>query len=304
MSTPLPDLIARVETEYRHCRLCPHACGINRLTQDPAPGAFCRLGETAYVYKELLSLGEEAVISPTWLLDLGGCSLRCLFCTEWAHVVEPRAAPAVPLDPQWFRQRLALRRQQGARTVSFVGGDPTVSLLGVLRALQAVPADEMLPVVWNANGLLGDVAREVLAQVVDTWVLDVKFGNSACAKRISGEHGFDAAEQPWLTLRWLLRPSAHNERVPQVVVRHLVMPGHVDCCTLPVLNGLAVLQTGLAGDRLAVNLMTLFLPAGPAAKRIPATPELSRLATKDEVARAVGHARATLGLWGLDGDVR
>ncbi len=304
MPTPLPDLIARVEAEYRHCRLCPHVCGVDRLTRDPAPGAFCRLGETAWVYKELLSLGEETVVSPTWLLDLGGCSLRCLFCTEWGHVVHPRAAPAMPLDPLWFRQRLALRRQQGARTVSFVGGDPTVSLLGVLRALQAVPPNELLPVVWNANGLMGDVAREVLARVVDTWVLDAKFGNSLCGQRISGKHGFDATDEAWSTIKWAVNLPQDGHASPRILVRHLIMPGHVDCCTIPVLDNLAALQAGSGGDRVAVNLMTLFLPAGPTAERTSAAPELSRLATKVEVARAVGYARATLGLWGLDGDVR
>lgn len=301
--------MAKAEVAYRACRLCPRDCGVDRMAG--SQGTFCRLGEHATVYKELLSLGEEAILDPTWLIDLGGCSLRCLFCTEWAHVVDPQLR-AVPLDPRWFVPLLRKRKAQGARTLSFVGGDPTVSLLGVLRALAPVQAADWLPVVWNCNGLLSDQARDLLGGWVATWVVDLKFGNPGCSQRLAGvpettsrsdragadEPRFDA----WTEVTRTLDFAAHAPRRPQdahlppLVVRHLVMPGHVECCTRPVLDWLARHH-----PKAPVNLMTVYLPSGPGARPLPQAPELARLAAPEEVRIAVEHARATTPLLWLDG---
>ena len=301
------DRIASAETAYRSCRLCPRDCGIDRLAG--SQGAFCRLGEHATVYKELLSRGEEAILDPTWLVDLGGCSLRCLFCTEWAHVVDPQLRAAT-LDSSWFVPQLHKRRAQGARTLSFVGGDPTVSLLGVLRAMAHVGAQDWLPVVWNCNALMSDTARDLLGGWVATWVVDLKFGNSACSQRLAGvpasdsAHGFDAWTEVTRTLDFAAhaprRPEQHfspdDMHLPPLIVRHLVMPGHVQCCTRPVLDWLAVHH-----PQAPVNLMTVYLPSGPGAQGLQQVPELARLATPEEVRAAIDHARATTPVLWLDG---
>jgi putative pyruvate formate lyase activating enzyme len=288
--------VARAARAYRACRLCPRNCGVDRIASNH--GAFCRLGEDAFVYKELLSRGEEAVLDPTWLVDLGGCSLRCLFCTEWAHVIDPPLR-AVRLDPAWFVPRLRQRKTQGARTLSFVGGDPTVSLLGVLRALAEVPEPDWLPVVWNCNGLLTDEARGLLHGIVATWVIDLKFGNPVCSQRLAGiPLALDAFAEVAKSLEFVLhaerRPT--DEDLPPLIVRHLVMPGHLECCTRPVLTWLAAKY-----PQVPVNLMTMYLPSGPAARGLKAVPELAEIAGQAEVQAALQIARETTPVLWLDG---
>ncbi len=134
----LSDRAALAHQALISCRLCSRDCGVNRLQS--RSGAFCRLDEKAWIYKELLSVGEEAVLNPTWLVDVGGCSLRCLYCSEWSQVVQPRGGPAVELEPQWFAGRMAKRQAQGARTLTLVGGEPTVNLPALLQALACCPA--------------------------------------------------------------------------------------------------------------------------------------------------------------------
>lgn len=263
-----PTLLARAQASLRDCRLCPRNCGVDR-TQGKN-GAFCRLDATARVYRELLSVGEEAAISPTWLIDLGGCSLRCLYCSEWTHVVQPRAGVTLSLTPAWFVEKLRKRRAQGAQTVSFVGGDPTVSLVAVLEALAEVPDDVWLPVVWNCNGWMSDLARELLAPVVATWLIDVKFGNALCAQRIAGVDG--AMDQFEVTR------TLDFARERGLMLRHLALPGHLTCCTEPVVERL---RRDFAEAPL--NVMTHYLPLGPSQSRIlPHAPELSRLLTREE----------------------
>lgn len=217
--------VAAAQAALRQCKLCPRACGVDR-TQSKH-GAFCRLDSRAWVYRELLSVGEEPAISPTWLVDLGGCSLRCLFCSEWEHVVHPRASPATELDAAWFVPRLRARRLAGARTLSFVGGDPTVSAPAVLATLAQIPDADWLPVVWNCNGWLSQQTRDWLAPVVDTWLVDVKFGHPDCARRLAGVPGEQYLRDVLDFVDWA-RPRG-------LMLRHLVMPGHGKCCTEPVL---------------------------------------------------------------------
>ena len=51
-----------------------------------------------------------------------------------------------------------------------------------------------------------------------------KFGNDACASALAGAQGYRAAMEELLPLA---AGSAN------LLVRHLVMPGHLDCCTGP-----------------------------------------------------------------------
>lgn len=263
-----PAHLSDARASLRACRLCPRACGTDRTISKN--GAFCRLDVRATVYRELLSLGEEPAISPTWLVDLGGCSLRCLFCSEWQHVVQPEAAPAQVLDQTWFLPRLQQRRRQGARTLSFVGGDPTPSLVAVLEVLATVPDADWLPVVWNCNGWLSDTARALLAPVVDTWLVDVKFGNPQCAQRLAGVDGALDALEVTRTLEFA--------RSRGLRLRHLALPGHLDCCTRPVLERLA-----RDYPEVPLNVMPHYLPLGPArTHRLPHAPELQRLLSAAE----------------------
>jgi putative pyruvate formate lyase activating enzyme len=287
------DWSARVEAAeaaLRACELCPRRCRANRLAG--SEGAFCGLDREAWVYKELLHLGEEQPVSPSHVVDLGGCSLRCLFCSEGVHASEPRHPPAVRLDPQWFVVAALRRRQQGARTLSFVGGDPTPSLPAILRCLALLPDEARLPVVWNCNGWTGRDTRALLAGVVSCWNVDLKVGAEACARRLAGSapQGYRSAVEETLAA------VAGDDLVPglpRVLVRHLVMPGHVECCTLPVLHWLAE-----SHPKAAVNLMTVFLPFGP---RRPEAPEISRLLLPAERERAASSARATIGRLLIDG---
>lgn len=272
-----PRSLAEARDSLRACRLCPRVCGVDRTVGKS--GAFCRLDARAMVYRDYVSVGEEAAISPTWLIDLGGCSLRCLYCSEWSHVVQPYAAPTQELTATWFPEQLLKRKRQGARTVSFVGGDPTVSVVAVLEAMAQVADGEWLPVVWNCNGWLSEQARTLLAPVVSTWLVDVKFGNPQCAQRVAGVDGALNEREVARTLDFA--------RSRGLMLRHLAMPGHLDCCTRPVIEWIA-----RAYPEIPLNVMRHYLPMGPArAGRLIRAPELTRFLPADEEVALVSLGR-------------
>ena len=123
----------------------------------------------------------------------------------------------------------------GARSLSFVGGNPDESLFAILKFLRAVPSEWHLPIVWNCHAYGAPTVLELLEGVVDVFLPDVKYGNDRCGLRLSGVNGYVGAAQTSLTA--MLR-----QMVP-VIVRVLVLPGHTACCHLPVLNRLKALDS-------------------------------------------------------------
>jgi putative pyruvate formate lyase activating enzyme len=208
---------------FARCTLCPWDCRVDRLAGELG---FCGLGRDAFYTKELLHFGEEAAIRPSHTIFLTGCSLRCVYCMTGDSVITPRSGQR--LVPAEMAARIAERAREGARSVSFVGGNPDQNVLGILETLNVCDTD--LPVVWNSNVYGSLELMALLEGVVDIHVADLKYGNDGCARRLS------AVPRYWETVTRNLRIAARDARV---LVRHLLLPGHHDCCTVPVVHWVA-----------------------------------------------------------------
>lgn len=269
-----PDRLAAAlewaHARYHQCDVCALRCGVDRHAGELGT---CELGVDARVYKEYLHLGEERSLLPSHTVFVTGCSFRCAFCSDWAQVTRPNAH-GTPLSPAAMAARIARRRAQGARNVNFVGGVPDVNLLWILEVLQHVPGDTH--VVWNTNLWTTEEVVERLTGVVGTWLADHKFGNDTCGKKLARVEGYLGVLEP--RLEQIAATGA------DVIVRHLVMPGHLDCCTAPVLAWMA--------DRLPrvpVNLMLGYQPFSLARSASPLGGRLSEA----ERARALAMLEAS-----------
>ena len=172
--------------------------------------------------------------------------------------------------------RIALRRSHGARNVNFVGGLPDVNVLFILRTLQLCQRDTH--VVWNTNIWTTETAIARLSGVVGTWLVDLKFANDECARALGAPAGY------WTKMQRLFPIVANTGRV---LVRHLVMPGHIQCCTRGVLEWLAKHHQAVT-----VNLMTGYQPfqlaggSGPMARRLSDDERQQALALFDSLSFA------------------
>lgn len=208
---------------YRSCTLCPLMCRVDRLNGEVGQ---CRLEANAHVFREGLLVSEEPFIVPTYELFLTGCNMRCKFCQAWEGVV--RADLGFELMGSKLAPKVEQKVKQGALNIHFVGGEPTVNLLAVLLSLKSLKAP--LPIVWNTNLFATDEAMKLLDGVVDLFVADFKFGNEECAQAVGGVRGYVATVQSNLLKAF---------KIASLVIRHLVMPGHIECCLLPVVSWVA-----------------------------------------------------------------
>ena len=258
--------IERVIENYRSCTICERRCQVNRWEGELG---FCKLPKDAFVYKEYLHLGEEMTIIPSHTFFLGGCSLRCLHCTDASDVELPNQGDR--LDPVSMAEKIRFRRKQGARNVNFVGGEPDVNIYAILRLLEAL--DEPVPVIWNTNALATPFTLDTLTGIVSIYLADLKHGNDSCARQITR-----FADYMNVVRRNLLIAAERFE----LMVRHLVIPGHVACCTKPALEWL---EKNL--PHVTVNVMTGYLPFNR--EKLPET--MNRRLAEDERAEAVDFLR-------------
>ncbi|MGV3533069.1 MAG: radical SAM protein [Chthoniobacteraceae bacterium] len=248
------------------CQLCAHHCGVNRLTSTRGR---CGAGSEGRVFSAQVEVSDELEFIPCFAIALSGCDLRCAFCITGAQSWNPKAGE--PLDAPALAVRAQRALEKGARSIMILGGEPTIHLPSVLELVSALPADATL--IWKTNGHASALARRFLADLFDVWLVDYKFGNDDCAHRLARIHGYTSALQE--NLAW----AAENSTL---VIRHLLMPGHVDCCWRPAA---AWIGNHLPGVR--VNLRAGFWPAWQARRHA----ELCDPAPSADVQRAWDTAR-------------
>ncbi len=230
---------------YRHCRLCPHCCGVDRTA---GGRGFCGAGAEARVYRQRVECGDESDLIPSHLLYISGCNLRCAFCIGEGAAFDPQHGAL--LTAQSLQGVLGEGRSRGARTIQWAGGEPTIHLPAILEAMAG--CERLPPVVWKSNLFATSETLALLDGVVDVHVADFKFGNNACASRIAGVDGY---------LETVTRNLLLLFRKARLIVRHLLLPGHFDCCYRPILDWLGRWLPGAP-----FRIMVGYLPRWQAAR--------------------------------------
>jgi putative pyruvate formate lyase activating enzyme len=173
------------------------------------------------VYKHRVEYGEEWELVPSHLFYLSGCDLRCAFCVAEVNAFDPRRGR--PLTADFLAGAVERGRAEGARTLQWVGGEPTIHLPAILDAMAGCAG---LPrVVWKSDFHGTPEAFALLDGVVDVYLADFKFGDDACARRIAGVPDY---------LRIVTRNLITAADQADLIVRHLLLPGHYDCCFRPI----------------------------------------------------------------------
>jgi putative pyruvate formate lyase activating enzyme len=246
------------------CQLCLHQCRANRLK---GPAGLCHAGASARIFSAQLEVGDELELIPAFAVALSGCNLRCGFCI--AGEQNSQAQAGTELDAAGLARQACLALDQGAKSVLLLGGEPTIHLPSVMAIVAALPDDARL--VLKTNGFCSAMARAWLEDLFDVWVVDYKFGGDACARRLAKVPDYTAAVRA--NLLWA---QHHSE----LIVRHLLLPGHLDCCWRPVASWLAQNLPGIK-----VSLRTGYWPAWQAQR----FPELKQAVTlqEQETARAI-----------------
>jgi putative pyruvate formate lyase activating enzyme len=262
VSPPEPSLLdLKIELADRMldaCDLCPHHCRVNRNRDQIG---YCGVAAETTVHWEGILHGEELPLVPSHEVFLSGCTMRCAFCYSHEHITRPLSG--VRMAPGDLAACAQARRAEGAVNLNLVGGEPTVHIPNILRALRLLPAPT--PVVWNSNLYATSEAMALLDGVVDLFLGDIHFGNERCARRLGRIPDYLSS----VTAAF----AAAVASGASVIIRHLVMPGHVGCCARPAMEWAAA-----ALPETPFHLMLQYLPDF----RAEGDPVLGRTLTRQE----------------------
>lgn len=204
------------------CYLCPRMCGVDRSV---ARG-FCGMGEVPVIARAALHRWEEPCISGTrgsGAVFFSGCTLRCIFCQN--HQIS-REGLGVEVSEARLRQVFERLVREGAHNINLV--TPTHFLPAILRAL-----DEPLgvPVVMNTGGYERVETLRMLEGRMDVYLPDLKYADDELGRRLSGAPDyFTQASRALIEMaRQVGTPVYDAEGIMTrgMIVRHLVLPGHL-----------------------------------------------------------------------------
>jgi putative pyruvate formate lyase activating enzyme len=250
-----------------NCHLCVQECRVNRINGELG---WCRSGTHFPVSSIFVHTGEEPELVPSGTIFTIGCNLRCIHCQNWA--ISQRIETGETYTPRMMANAVEKLHRDGCRNLNMVGGDPTPWLPQWLETLKHVTSN--LATVWNSNAYYSEESAKLLAGFADVYLLDFKYGNNVCAERLS------SAPTYWETCT---RNHLYAKTNGELIIRVLVLPGHNQCCTQPILQWIAK----NLGPETRLNLMDQYRPEWRAAE----TPELRRRLTREEFKAAVQIAR-------------
>jgi len=254
------------------CVLCERRCRVNRMAGERG---VCKAGLDLVVSSMFDHYGEEPELVPSFTVFTLGCSFRCLHCQN--YTISQWLENGETLAPATVSAKVDDARRRGARNLNCVGGNPDQYLWPWLKVLLALK--ENTPIVWNSNAYYSEEEATLLHGAVDVYLLDFKYGNDDCAREISGVDHYTET---------VTRNHRRAKDSAELIVRVLVLPGHLECC---LENILSWIRNNL-GASVRVNLMWQYRPEWKAFSR----KELSRRLTRSEMLRSLQMARAV----GLD----
>ncbi|MDO4518850.1 MAG: radical SAM protein [Eubacteriales bacterium] len=267
------DFEEQIQTNMKACRLCPRACGVDRMASKTG---ICKMGADIYAARAALHMWEEPCISGSkgsGAVFFSGCNLHCIFCQN-------REIAIGDCGKKITISRLAdiflELEQKGAANINLVTATHFVPQ--VLQALEIAKRHGLsIPVVYNCSGYEQVETLRMLEGYADIYLPDFKYFDRNLAAQFS--HAQDYPEIAMAAIEEMVRqnPAAifDEEGYMQkgVIVRHLILPGHTR-------NSKAVLRYlyETYGDSIYISVMNQYTPIYMQEKAV----ELNRRVTERE----------------------
>jgi putative pyruvate formate lyase activating enzyme len=214
------ERIAAARNLIAACRLCPRRCRVNRLAGE---SGYCGAGAVAWYFDTAIHYGDELTLIPNFALSLGGCNLRCCYC-----ITAPAAWQAQSGQQLDIQEMVGRVQREKLRILHLVGGEPAVHLPAILELAQWIP--DSVRILLDSNFYFAPEVLPLVQDVVSDFLPDLKFGNDACAARLS------QAKEYWQTVTSNILAA---RSLGNVIVRHLLLPGHFACCFMPIIEWLS-----------------------------------------------------------------
>ena len=264
----LDEKIEKAFKILKSCHLCERNCNVNRTINEKG---YCKLNHKMSVDSYFEHKGEEFFLIPSMTIFFWSCNFACQYCQNWA--ISQRKTPIKKVDESKMAgiiDEFVLHSE--CKNVNLVGGEPSLQIPNILKMLKGMKSN--VPVIFNSNFYMSLDSMDLLKDVVDIYLSDFKYGNDRCAERLSKVPNYLSVVQ---------RNHLLAAKDSELLIRHLLLPGHFECCTKPILEWIAKNLK----NRAVVNIMGQYRPEYKASEYT----ELRRLVSEKEKEEAANYAK-------------
>lgn len=281
------------------CTVCPRKCKVNRIT---GKDGWCEMGAKPVINSFHFHFGEEAPLvgssrsvkgkvkrHGSGTIFFSSCNLACRYCQNY-EISHYKLGQKTEIRD--LAEMMLILQNKGCHNINFVS--PTIWVPQILKALViAVDKGLSIPLVYNSGGYDAVKTLELLDNIVDIYMPDIKYSNNKIAKKYSLVNNY-----------WEVAKKAVREMHSQVgdliidengiagrglIVRHLILPNNL-AGTEKVMKFLASLSKDTY-----LNIMDQYQPMHEAG----ISSKINRRITTDEYKEAVEIAK-TKGLHRFD----
>ena len=281
------DTMQTQKTSYAPCTLCPRACHADRTEGQKGR---CHVDAQIRVARAALHMWEEPCLSGrsgSGAVFFSGCALGCIFCQN--REIASGKAGLVISEARLAEIFLELQ-EKGANNINLVTAGHYVPQ--VVRALACAKSQGLrIPIVYNSSGYEKAETLRQLEGLIDIYLPDLKYLTPELAAAYS--HASDYPQYAMEAIAEMVRQQPQAEFMPEdrteaspimrrgVIVRHLLLPGHVREAKKVV----GYLHETY-GDQIYISMMNQYTPMSE--KFVD--PNLNRRVTKREYERLLDYA--------------
>lgn len=267
--------------KYENCLLCPRKCGINRSTGQTG---VCGVSSEIKVARAALHYWEEPCISGkrgSGAVFFSGCSLHCVFCQN-REISDGKAGKVI--SKERLSDIFMELADKGANNINLV--TPGQYIPDIVWAVNDAKSRGMkLPIIYNTSGYENVTDLKLLEGIVDVYLPDFKYMDSALSARYSRAKDYPSVAKQALSEMVRQQPDVVIDNATGliqkgVIVRQLLLPGHVN-------DAKAVLKYlyDTYHNHVYISMMSQFTPIA-----LKDYPEINRTVTRREYERLVDYA--------------
>ena len=265
-----------MKMDLSSCTLCPRNCRVDRKLNK---GVCAVSGEDVLVSRAALHYWEEPCISGkrgSGTVFFVGCNLHCLYCQN-REISSGQGGKVLRTDE--LSEVFLNLQAQGAHNINLV--TPTHYALQIREALLRAKENGLdIPVVYNCGGYEKPETLKELQGLIDVYLTDFKYMDPALARTLSSAEDYPERVKEALSEMVRQQPvcvfDADDLMVKGVIVRHLLLPGHVKEA-----KSVCTYLYDTYKDRIFLSLMNQYTPM----RHFEAYPSLNRKVTKREYER-------------------
>ena len=263
------------------CMLCPRNCKVNRHKSV----GFCGASDKVKLAYYSLHQWEEPIISGengSGTVFFSNCNLRCLFCQN-KKISTDRNSYGKEISNDKLKEIFLKLQDLGAHNINLV--TPTHYVPQIIDVLKEVKNKNLkIPVVYNTSSYENVSTIESLKGLIDIYLADLKYFDDELGNKYSKCN--DYFKYASLAIGEMYKQTGKfqikdNLLVSGLVVRVLVLPGHVDDS-----KNLIKYLYNRYGDNIIISIMNQYTPVC----KINDFPNLNRKLTDEEYDEVIDYA--------------